>query len=162
MKLRPAGILMLLILLAITVISCHSDRFFEQNHEITNGSWAAHNNLSFVVVITDTSALYDFSVNIRNDVTYPYSNLFLFLKTTFPNRESARDTIECLLAANDGRWLGSGMGSVRFNRFLFQQGVRFREPGTYRFDFVQAMRVDPLRGIRDVGIRIDKHAVRNQ
>ena len=137
--------------------SCSGPRFYEENLEIENGSWAAHNKVSFSVVIDDTAAWYNFYINLRNDVTYPYSNLFLFLKTTFPDGRKARDTIECVLAGYDGRWLGSGMGSVRFNRFLFQQGVRFGKPGTYTFDMEQAMRVDPLTGIRDVGLRIEKN-----
>jgi gliding motility-associated lipoprotein GldH len=156
MAIRQVSIPAFLILAAVVVVSCNRDRLFENNARIANGSWASHNNIPFSVVIEDTNARYDFYVNIRNDVSYPYSNLFLFLRTTFPDKRVAGDTIECLLASYDGRWLGSGMGSVRFSRFLFQQGVRFHQTGTYLFEFQQAMRVDPLPGIRDIGIRIDK------
>lgn len=145
------------ILAIVAFVSCHSNRFYEANRVIDKAAWAAYNNMAFAVVIDDTNARYDFYLNIRNDVNYPFSNLFLFLKTTFPDQGIARDTIECLLSAPDGKWLGSGMGSVRFNRFLFQEGVRFRKAGTYVFELQQGMRVDPLKGIRDVGIRIDKH-----
>jgi gliding motility-associated lipoprotein GldH len=142
--------------MAVAFSACHNHRHFEQNTTIPDGSWAAHNNIPFTVVIDDTVSLYDFYVNIRNDVNYPYSNLYLFLKTTFPDKSVARDTIECMLASYDGRWLGSGMGSVRYSKFLFQQGVRLRKAGTYTFEFEHAMRIDPLKGIRDLGIRIDK------
>ena len=157
MTIRQAIFFLSLCTLVLAGSSCSDDRFYEQNREIRNGSWAAHNIVSFSVVIEDTAAWYNFYVNLRNDVKYPYSNLFLFLKTTFPDGREAKDTIECMLARYDGKWLGSGMGSVRFNRFLFQEGVRFRNCGTYTFDFEQAMRVDPLKGIRDIGIRIEKN-----
>jgi gliding motility-associated lipoprotein GldH len=159
MTIPPVRSLLFLILATVTVISCNNGRYYEENIKIADGSWAVHNNIPFSVVIEDTNAVYNFYVNIRNDVNYPYSNLFLFLRTTFPDKAVAMDTIECLLSSNDGRWLGSGMGSVRFSRFLFQQGVRFRKPGTYLFEFEQAMRIDPLKGIRDIGIRIDKQPV---
>jgi gliding motility-associated lipoprotein GldH len=156
MTIPQARSILILLTAALWGSSCTDGRFYEQNREIANGSWAAHNNVSFSVVIEDTAATYDFYLNLRNDVNYPYSNLFLFLKTTFPDRRVARDTIECLLAGYDGKWMGSGTGSVRFNRFLFQKGVRFSSAGTYTFDLEQAMRVDPLIGIRDAGLRIEK------
>lgn len=156
MTIRQGICLLLITTTALVVISCTNKRHFEQNINVPDASWAAHSDIPFTVVIDDTSARYDFYVNIRNEVDYPYSNLFLFLQTTSPDQQTARDTIECLLADYDGRWLGSGMGSVKFNRFLFQRAVKFSKPGTYIFEFEQAMRIDPLKGIRDIGIRIDK------
>jgi gliding motility-associated lipoprotein GldH len=153
--LRVTGFLIVLMIL-IGTASCDSHRYYEENKKIAGGHWSFNNSLSFPVVITDTAALYNFYVNVRNDVNYPYSNLYLFLKTTFPDGKTAQDTLECQLAALDGRWLGSGMGSVRFNRFLFQPGVRFAHPGTYTFTFEQAMRTQDLKGIRDIGLRIEK------
>jgi gliding motility-associated lipoprotein GldH len=152
---RLKGFILLAALL-FSGISCDSRRFFEENKNISEGKWNVNNRVSFSVVIQDTAASYNFYLNVRNDLKYSYSNLYLFLKTQFPDRQVARDTIECQLAGYDGRWLGTGMGSVRFNRFLFQQGVHFRQKGTYVFEFEQAMRVAELSGIRDIGIRIEK------
>jgi gliding motility-associated lipoprotein GldH len=74
----------------------------------------------------------------------------------FPDGHIARDTIELTLADYDGRWLGSGMGSVKFSRFLLQKDVRFKQKGNYLFTLEQAMRVNELNGIRDIGLRIEK------
>jgi len=95
-------------------------------------------------------------LNVRNGPEYPYSNIFIFMNTVFPDGQIARDTIELTLADYDGRWLGSGMGSVKFSRFLFQKNVQFKQAGTYRFILEQAMRVRELSGIHDVGLRIEK------
>ncbi len=146
----------LLLLVLLSGSSCDSHRFFEENKKIEGGIWDVHNRISFPIVIQDTASRYDFYLNVRNDLKYPYSNLYLFLDTRFPDNRVARDTIECQLAAYDGRWLGKGIGSVRFSRFLFQQGVRFREKGTYVFEVEQGMRVSKLTGIRDIGIRVEK------
>jgi len=136
--------------------SCEDNRVFEESKEIEDGIWRADNIAAFSAVITDTISLYDMYLDVRNDINYPFSNLYLFLKTTFPGGQVTRDTIECILAGYDGKWLGSGAGSIRSNRFLFQQGMRFPMEGTYLFELEQAMRVSELEGIRDVGICIDK------
>ncbi len=146
----------LLIFLFTTITACDSNRLFEENRVIPNKTWSAGNKVSFQATITDTALTYNVYLNIRNTLDYPYSNLFLFLQTTFPDGHKAKDTLECLLADYDGRWLGSGVGSVKFNRFLLKKGVSFREKGVYRFDLEQAMRVPELKGIEDVGLRIEK------
>src|ERR1035437_3921137 len=138
--------------------SCDSKRFFEENKSIDNGVWMKTKFQSFKVNIGDTLARYDLYLNVRNDGVYPYSNLYLFIHTTLPGGKTATDTVECQLADPDGKWRGSGLGSLKFNRFLFQRTIAFPRKGDYRFELEQAMRVKELKGIRDVGIRIEKQA----
>ena len=147
-----------LAVLVLSMGSCDSKRFYEENKSIENGVWLSTKFQSFTVNISDTIARYDLFLNVRNDGTYPYSNLYLFLHTTFPGGKRATDTVECQLADPDGKWRGSGPGNLKFNRFLFQKAIAFPRKGTYRFDLEQAMRVKELKGIRDAGIRIEKQA----
>src|SRR5664280_133153 len=137
--------------------SCDSKRFFEENKSIDNGVWMKTKFQSFKVNISDTLARYNLYLNVRNDGVYPYSNLYLFIHTTLPGGKTATDTVECQLADPDGKWRGSGFGNLKFNRFLFQQMMVFPHKGLYRFDLEQAMRVNDLKGIRDIGIRIEKY-----
>jgi gliding motility-associated lipoprotein GldH len=136
--------------------SCDSKRFFEENKRIEKSVWNNKDKAIFNVLITDILSSYDFSINLRNSGDYQYSNIYLFLKTIFPDGKVARDTIECQLADYDGKWLGSGISNLKFNRFLFQKGVRFPQKGQYVFEVEQAMRVNDLKGISDIGIRIEK------
>jgi gliding motility-associated lipoprotein GldH len=136
--------------------SCDSKRFYEENKSIENGIWLSTTSPVFNVNITDTMARYNLYVNIRNEGIYPYSNLYLFIRTTLPGGKKAIDTVECQLADPDGKWRGSGLGSLKFNQFLFQRAMAFPRKGLYRFELEQAMRVKDLKGIRDVGIRIEK------
>jgi gliding motility-associated lipoprotein GldH len=144
------------VFMVLILASCDSKRFFEENKTIENGVWTSNISRAFNVNITDTLAHYDLYLNIRNDGVYPYSNLYLFIHTLVPGGKTATDTVECQLADPDGKWRGSGLGSLKFNRFLFQKGMVFPRKGTYRFELEQAMRVKELKGIRDVGIRIEK------
>lgn len=148
--------LLLLTLGCISFSSCDSTRLFEENVEIPDNNWYADHPLVFQTNITDTVQAYHVYINLRNASHYPFSNVFLFLNTTFPNGEIDRDTIEIMLATPEGKWLGDGLGDIWDNRILFKRYVRFPQAGEYRFEFIHAMRIDPLPGIMDAGIRIER------
>ena len=148
--------LLILLLLIVVLISCDSNRVFDENIALKNGVWNVKNKPQFDVAISDLLSRYNIYLNVRNGPEYPYSNLFLFMNTVSPDGQIARDTVELTLADYDGRWLGSGMGSVKFSRFLFQKNVQFKLTGNYRFILEQAMRIRELNGIHDIGLRIEK------
>ena len=154
LKMRFSFYFFLLSLLIFS--SCDSKRFFEENKMIPKSVWNRYEKIRFDVIITDTSASYDVYLNIRNDMSYPYANLYFFLETQPPSGRVYRDTVECILADYSGKWLGKGFGSIKFKRFLFERGVRFRVKGKYSFSCEQAMRVVDLQGIKDIGLRIEK------
>ena len=154
-SLRMFGHSVILLLAVFLFLSCHSKRFYEDNKKIEHGVWNRNEKIRFEVTIPDTLRKYDFFLNVRNDLDYPYANLYFFIDTRSPAGKSSRDTVECQLADYAGKWLGKGIGSVKFNRFLFEKSVRFRVPGKYIFELEQAMRVSDLKGIRDIGLRIE-------
>ena len=147
--------LLVLPALIMVLLACNSNYFFRETRRIPDGTWNVKEKVVFSVNIPDTSKRYSLYIDIRNDVDYPFANIYMFLDTRFPDGRIARDTVECQLADYDGRWLGKGSGSIRQNRFLFQREVRFREKGYYTFTFEQAMRTGELKGIRDVGLEIE-------
>ena len=138
------------------LISCDSKRVYEENMILENGAWNVKNKIKFDVRISDIVSLYNVYLNVRNAPEYGYSNLFLFMNSGFPDGRFSLDTLELTLADYDGRWLGSGIGSVKFSRFLLKKGVSFKQTGMYHFELEQAMRVNELKGIRDIGLRIEK------
>jgi gliding motility-associated lipoprotein GldH len=95
-------------------------------------------------------------INVRNAGGYQFSNLFLFVKTTLPKGQASIDTVECNLATPEGKWLGSGLGDIYDNQILYKKNIRFLFSGKYKFEIEQAMRINPLPMIMDVGIRIEK------
>ena len=150
------NIILLLVLLMLVTVSRDSKRVYEEHVTLEKGIWDVKNELKFDVSVSDLVPRYNVYLNVRNGQEYPYSNLFLFMNTVFPDGHLSRDTIELTLADYDGRWLGSGMGSVKFSRFLFKSNVKFEAKGSYRFILEQAMRVQELTGIHDIGLRIEK------
>jgi gliding motility-associated lipoprotein GldH len=149
-------ILFLFLLSSLALTSCDNNRLYERNTPIAKDGWKASDKARFFVTVEDTLTPNTFYINLRNSGTYRYSNIFLFFNTEFPNGKIAHDTIECLLADDKGKWLGKGSGDLYDNRILFKRNVRFPRKGTYKFTIEQAMRIDPLEGISDVGLRIEK------
>ncbi len=136
--------------------SCDKNRIFEANVEIPDQSWNKDKAVVFSPFIEDTLSTQNVFVNVRNTSSYPYNNLFLFITTTSPSGQWISDTLELPLADERGRWLGSGLGDIFFSRKVFKQKIRFPMEGAYTFEIRQGMRSEDLKGIRDVGIRIEK------
>jgi gliding motility-associated lipoprotein GldH len=84
------------------------------------------------------------------------SNLYMFITTTAPSGHSIVDTVEVVLADDKGKWLGSGLGDIWDLQQPYKQNVRFAQRGSYSFEFEQAMRVERLPFILDVGLRVEK------
>lgn len=143
-------------LLACVLYGCDANRIFEENKKLPDYIWSTDNKISFEVTIEDTVQAHNVYVNVRNASIYPFSNLYLFLTTRYPNGKLSRDTLECILADHTGKWLGDGSGDIWDNQILFKSNVRFPQNGTYTFEFEQAMRMKDLPGIMDVGLRIEK------
>jgi gliding motility-associated lipoprotein GldH len=142
--------------LLIIITSCDQHRIFEENHAIADGSWDYNKPVSFTVNIEDTTSVCNMYLNIRNQGNYRFSNLFLFINTLLPQGQHLRDTVEITLASPDGKWLGKGIGDLYANRYLFRKNFRFPQKGNYQFELIQAMRVNPLQGVLDAGIRIER------
>ena len=144
----------LLIGMSIVLFACNMNSIYDESITIEKNSWYKEDLAKFEVAIDDTLQTYDFYVNIRNTTDYRYSNLYIFLNTRFPNNNLSRDTIEFMLADIEGKWLGKGWGAVKENSILLSTNMRFPLKGIYEFRLQQAMRVDTLKGISNVGIRV--------
>jgi len=147
----------LLIFFAVTIISgCNQTRVYDISSKISEANWPTHRAKAFEVEIDDTLTYHNINISLRNQIDYQYRNLYLFVNTQLPNGVFTRDTIDCILANFDGKWIGDGIGSTRSIYIPFRESILFPRKGKYTFFIEQAMRCDTLKGISDVGIRIDK------
>lgn len=142
--------------IVIILAGCTHNIVFEKSYSIHNASWRSGDTLKFPVTISDTITPLSFYFNIRNTTKYGFSNLYMYVTTYYPDNTFSRDTVECWLAAPDGKWLGKGIGNLKDNEFTFRRNVRMPRKGNYIFSINQAMRYSPLTGIADVGIRLEK------
>lgn len=149
--------------IAIILASCNGKIVESEYVATNNGVWNKDNNISFTFSAPDTLNRYDVFVNLRNDNTFPYSNLFLITELDFPNGTTIKDTLEYEMALPSGEWLGKGSGSVKENKLWYKENIVFPENGVYTLQVSHAMRkngtvdgVVDLEGVTDVGFQIEK------
>ena len=141
----------------VTVLSgCTDNTVYDKYQAVDKEGWSLDQDLRFSVDIDDTITPYDFYVDIRNTRDYAYSNLFLFITTTFPDKVERRDTLECPLADLYGKWYGRQSSRHVDGRYLLHNHVIFPIKGTYTFQVSHAMRDTVLCGIKDVGLHVEK------
>lgn len=153
---RKTQLFVLLLILVTVAFSCDRSRFYDHTVNVPGDGWHKDSTAVFNVEISDTIGLYKFYINLRNNNDYLYSNFYLFLNSTLPNGELARDTIELTLADRSGKWLGKGFGRLKDNQVEVRYGLRFPLRGNYLFEIEQAMRDTVLVGIENIGIRIER------
>ncbi len=136
--------------------SCDKGRVYEQNKPVEESGWYFQNRIPFDVQITDTTKYYNVAVNLRVASDYKYSNIFLWLHTINPKKETDKRRVEITLADERGKWLGSGLGDLYDYQFPVYTKIKFPQSGFYRFEIEQNMREDTLMHIKNAGVRVEE------
>ena len=137
------------------LFACRQNLVFEQYQNISDQKWYKDSVLVFNVAIEDTTQNNNFIINVRNDVDYEYSNLWLFLSIEQPDGKILDDKFEIALADPSGQWLGNGFGGLKTREAVYRRNIFFPVSGEYKIRIQQGMREDYLKGISDIGIRIE-------
>lgn len=155
--------LLLLCAISLLVFSCNTATVKSDFKTTENGAWPKDSIVQFTFSELDTTLRYNIFINIRNDRSFRYNNLFLIAELNFPSGETMRDTLEYEMAMPDGTWLGKGHGSIKENKLWYKENIVFPTSGVYTLQLSHAMRkngavdgVVNLEGITDVGFEIEK------
>ncbi len=143
-------------ILTVFFISCDNSRVYEEWVDMPTSGWHKDSLCLFTIDIQDTVTDHNLLIGIRNENTYAYQNLWLFITSVAPAGQSVTDTIQYELATAAGKWHGSGWGSLYTTLNYFKPDVRFAQRGEYTIRIGQGMRHEELKGIRSIGFRIEK------
>lgn len=124
-----------------------------------DGRWERNWSPTFSFEVYDTLGPHDIYLDLRHTGDYPFSNIYTFVTLKGPGGGVLVDTVECLLADPTGRWYGEGGGFIRSYRkahVLYRMHNRFPRKGRFTITLEQAMRMDSLPGIIDVGVSIER------
>ena len=148
---------LILLLLALPLLfhACDADMVYDQYVHLEQGTWTWQDPLEFEAQISDTLSMHNIYLQVRHTTAYPLSNLYMFIHILSPTGQHLKDTVNMILAAPDGRWMGRGNGNMRELMLLFRKQSIFAVPGTDIFTLEQAMRKEELP-VTDVGIRIER------
>lgn len=157
MKIRSKNILAtLMFLLAMVVFqACGNAPIFEENKEIPNYNWDYKSPVSFEVNITDTTKYCNMYINLRINGDYKYSNIFMWVSKTMPDKSIERERVEFTLANDRGKWEGDGLGDIYTYQLQYKPRVKFKQSGIYTFTLEQNMRDEILANVLNAGIRVE-------
>ena len=151
----------LLILVAVSIVSCDEKRVFDQYKSVGN-AWHKDSIMEFKLPKLDANKKFNLFVNIRDNNDFPYSNLFLIVSLEQPNKKVKVDTLEYQMANFDGTLLGDGFSDVKESKLFYKQNQSFNLKGDYKIKIQQAVRQTgkivgdkELKGITEVGFRIE-------
>ena len=147
----------LVAMVSMGLCACDPNRIYESNVDIPDDGWRRAEHARFEVKIADTIQPCNIYINVRNNSGYKYMELWLFVDVYSPMGLMERDTVKIMLADHRGKWLGHGLGNKFDTRKVFHKNVQFPISGKYVFEYEQAMRDEPLTGIDDIGLRVEKN-----
>ena len=153
---RIARFLLFCLLIAT---ACDTNRVFENNKDFEKRYWLSGDQPSFDFQIDNTSVGYNLYCNLRNEISYPNSRIFLtYHLSDSTGKELQKAMIsEYLFDKKTGEPFGkSGLGDIYDHRFLLLKNYAFLQPGKYTMRFEQFMRSDTLRGVLAVGLRVER------
>lgn len=148
--------------LVLLLVSCDKKRVFDEYKSI-NGSWKKDSIVSFSFDQKDTLSKYNLFINVRNNNSYPYNNMFLIVQLQQPGTKLTKvDTLEYQMANPDGSLMGDGFTDIKESKLWYKENVKFPKAGKYTVSIQQAVRksgevpgVEELDGVTDVGFRIE-------
>ncbi|WP_190810486.1 gliding motility lipoprotein GldH [Flagellimonas sp. S3867] len=154
----------LLVLVVIwSIVSCNNNLVYSEFEAMENGKWDMNKPVNFEFSSLDSVQPHNLFINIRNDNTFQFNNLFLITELEYPDGETFKDTLEYKMAEPTGEWLGKGLGSIKENKLWFHEKIVFSDSGVYKLNIIHAMRkngnvdgIHVLDGITDVGLEIEK------
>ena len=143
---------------ALNIITGCNDAgaILDQSTPVANHNWAYLNKFKFAFKIKDEKAAYNLYMNLRVTADYKYSNMFVLITQTGPDKKTEIKRYELHLADKEGQWYGTGSGNLYSYQVPFRIGYKFAAKGTYQIAIEQNMRDNPLKEVSDVGIRVEK------
>jgi gliding motility-associated lipoprotein GldH len=96
------------------------------------------------------------SLTIDHQLQYAHQNIYLRLKTRFPNGQRTTDVQSLDFYNSTGQSTGDCSGGNCQVTFDLQKNARFRLPGDYSLTVEQWMRRDSVTGIKNITLAVKK------
>ena len=145
-----------LLSIGFLIASCSNRDVYVGFQHIDRGRWYQDSTFVFRMdsLKIDPGKRYDVTVELSSNSRYPYRNLAIAVENNFRDTLFQTDTLHILLADEQGRWLGNGVGGLFQLSAPFLHTLSFDAVRSYEVRIRHNMEADPLPGIEKLGIRI--------
>lgn len=144
--------------LLLSLLGCDKNTVFNENRDFPNAKWAIENECKFGFLIENPNQPYNVYYNVRNNLTYPYYNLFVTRTLLDATGKKIDEKMDELVLADEktGKPIGTGLGDIFDHKILILKGYKFPKKGTYQIKIKQFMRQNPLPDVLSFGLTIEK------
>jgi gliding motility-associated lipoprotein GldH len=149
-------LLTFLFLLIWLIYACDKNILYTDSKSMPDEEWSLDNIPAFNPEISDTIVSNNIFFTLRTGSSYPYRNIYLFVTTISPAGKSITDTLQYFLADEKGKWYGKGFGDIHELNLPFKTNVYFPSKGVFTFKIRHGMRTEILKGVYDIGLRIER------
>ena len=152
-------VVFLVCVICVLLFACDESRVYEQNTDFSERYWIVSEKPEFEFTIEQPADTYTLFGNIRNSVSYPYARIFFnyYLQDSTGADIETKLVSQYLFDAKTGKPFGnSGLGDIYDHSFPLLTNYQFKHRGRYKIKLEQLMRVDTLKGILAVGVRVEK------
>lgn len=148
--------LLILFGILLCISGCRSDIVLDEFKNLPASGWKQGEMVRFDFEISDTTRYTSFYINLRITGDYPFSNLYVVSHITMPDNSVQSKRTHLVLAQDDGKWLGKGMGDIISYQLPISENMALKKNGKYQIALEQYMRMETLPEVKDVGILIKK------
>lgn len=148
--------LALLLYCFIGLTACQNNFIYDETVSPKDNIWVHDQALEFNFTVQDTSLRYEFLLDVKHHLDYPFQNLYTRITTIFPDETEQQDVVSLELADQLGLWEGKCRKSICALTIALQERARFDTPGNYQLRFEQYSRQDSLPGLVELRLRIAK------
>lgn len=156
LQVNKAQAFLLGLLLLLLFNSCTNTTLVDLNMEIPGNSWMYSKTAKTTVDIKDSTARYTIFFKVRNTIDYRYANIYVIARLKDGKSILKNQRFQFQLANANGKWTGKGSGDLYSNIFPLLKNYSFPKAGKYEIEVEQNMRDNPLVGISDVGITVER------
>lgn len=138
------------------MLSCNQGEAYYQFRQIPQNKWSKNHELSFTLdsVSLNPQQNYAISIELSHNISYTYKNLFLYINHTLQDSVSVKDTLECMLVDDYGKWLGYGNGATRQLSVVYQTNQKIDTALHNEIIIRHAMQDIHLKGIEKIGLKV--------
>ena len=137
------------------IVACSNLPTYEKAYTFKDKVWKQNVKPVFVVDIQDTTKAYNFTLTLRTTTDYKYSNLWVYLNTKTPKKQTAREAFEIKTTYPDGTWIGTKTGTIVEHTLNFNKR-KLPQKGEYVFILEQGITQSLVDEVLDVSLIVEE------
>ena len=140
----------------ILFAACSTKYEFAEYKSVNESGWNADDTLTYKIQIEDINTAYNLTLGVRYNKGYEFNNIWFKLFGNIIEDGKEGRMQEVILFDKTGKPYGECTGSLCTQIYPIQKNYLFKKKGIYIIKIVQLMRQEPLLGVKDVGIMVEK------